>query len=149
MSKKVKFPRKERVLDCTELGYPGVSLTLWDNPSRRVRLALYGLMGRSVEELEAQDDEENKEVLKNFFWGVSQLVFDSNIEGADFSTLESVEETFDILEPDFLPAVIAQHLVDIIRREDEARKKLERPSQASASTPEETAEPQKPSESES
>lgn len=149
MPKKISFPRKTCEFDGEELGYPGVKLTLWDNPSRRVRLAIYGLIANPVEELEKQSEAEQKETLKDFFWGVSELIIDCNVEGADFSTPEAAEATYDDFEPDFLPAVITRHMVRIVNREDEERKKLEQPSPPTASTPDEQAEPQKPSESES
>lgn len=149
MPKKISFPRKTCEFDCDELGYPDVKLTLWDNPSRRVRLAIYGLIAQPIEELEKQSEAERKQTLKEFFWGVSELVMDCNVEGADFSTPEAAEATYDDFEPDFLPAVITQHMVKIVDRESEERKKLEQSSPPTASTPDEQVEPQKPSESES
>lgn len=149
MPKKISFPRRTCEFDGEELGYSGVKLTLWDNPSRRVRLAIYGLIARPIEELDEMSEAERKQMLEEFFWGVSELIIDSNVKGADFSTAEAAEATYDDFEPDFLPAVITRHMVKIVDRENEERKKFVQPSPPTASTPDEQAEPQKPSESES
>lgn len=123
MPKKIKFPRQKRVLDCEELGYPKVKVTLWDNPSRRVRLALLNILGAKPEELEEKGEEELDRIESEFLWALSELIIDCNVEGYDFSTPEAARDSYDVAEPDFLPRVVIKHISDIIERGEEARKK--------------------------
>lgn len=78
-----------------------INLEFWKDPSRKVALGLLFIIGRARgDESEDIDEAEWKQLDKEYYEMVSNLIVDSDIEGLDFSTPETTEASFDA---EFLP----------------------------------------------
>lgn len=110
--KKVTFPRSQLadVFDCNEHEIGGLSptqeedrltITFWRNPSRKIIKALLFFVLSSDEELKALNESEAEDILSDFYYALSMVIVETNIDGLDFSTPEKAKESY--LESPDLP----------------------------------------------
>lgn len=133
--KKKKFPKNTRTIDVSEVGmvdYPGILFEVWDDPNFPVLAAM--ITGST-----AQKDQIDEGVTKRYFEAVSSFIIDCNIEGLDFSTPESTQESYGFpdLPMGFMMEFVASAIGQIITESEKVKKVLmalsDSPSSGSAS----------------
>jgi hypothetical protein len=119
---KIAFPKKRVVIDCeADLGieeYSGVQFVMWADPSVSVIANILSPVSKSDDEITARDAD-------SYFDAIHEIVIDSNIEGLDFSTVDSTIESFDhkSLPWGFVSQVVTLYCAKVIT-ESESLKKM-------------------------
>lgn len=136
--KKVVFPKTSlaEIFDCNEHEICGLdpaqekdrlTISFWKNPSKLVLQSLIQFMLATDTELRTLDESEKEALLADFYYALSEIVLDTNIEGLDFSTPEKAQEMF--LESPGLPMgfvyeAVAAWLLKLLQEGLELKKTL-------------------------
>lgn len=129
---KKPFPKITINLKLGELGilkYPDVEFSFWEDPSQKVLFTVMGLLFMSQEDLDQMDDAEKDSLNARFFAAVSELIVDCDIDGLDFSTPKSAEESFyhEALPWGLMYEVILMYIVRLTETNARLKKTLTKP----------------------
>lgn len=131
MVDKIKFPKKSVRIELPDLGYEEETygafwFEFWKDPSRTVVFDLLNPIVQSVDDLRALKETEQIETSDKFFEAVSRLVMDTNIDGLDFSTPQSAQESF--RHPDlpwgFMYGVVTSYVLRLLETQQSLKKML-------------------------
>lgn len=127
MIKKEPFPKKTEIVDVKDLklDYEGISFEFWVDPSRTIVSDLMDIvLFTTNDQLKSQDVSQQRKNAKRYFECVSEIIADCSIEGADFSTPESTEKTFELpgVAWGFWYDVVSGYLMKLIETSNHLKK---------------------------
>lgn len=101
--KKKKFTKKYRIYNTKKdfAMQQEHKFALSSDPSKEILYGLLNVVTTTTEQLDEMSDDEIEELDKLFFQYVSEITVDCDIDGLDFSTPESTEDSFSDPEVDW------------------------------------------------
>lgn len=129
---KIKFPKKTVELSPVDLEmadaelYKEVKITFWDNPSRTTVRGLFKLVSAAGDFLKGMSNDELRQLEKEFYASVSQIVVDTNIEGISFDTPEEAMAAFeaDHLPMGFMHEAVTNYVIYMFKYNEKVKKAL-------------------------
>lgn len=128
MLKKKPFERSvTRYNTKTDLNLPVEHLfEMWADPSSRVVFSLLDVVSTSEEKLNKMSDVDKAKLDDEFWWCVSQVFIDCDIEGLDFSSPEKSKESFEspYISWGFLFDVLVSYITRLLSENETIKKKV-------------------------
>ena len=129
---KRQFPKKSITLTPVDLKmldgemYEEIKFKFWDNPSRSAVIGLFKFASASGEFLEKLSVDKLRQVEEEFYYSVSQIVIDTNIDGISFDTPDLVKEAFeaDFIPMGFLMEAVTAYVTYMLEYNDKVKKAL-------------------------